>query len=152
MRNNSAFSAFPDSNSVNCMGDSVFSFRMRNSEFSNRIYDQQKAQANSQANNTIGDKFEKIDSGLPIDTDGYTYGYVFFRQEKDVEEKRGFFQKSLVLLSPHPWPGMFLKIVSLFGPELMKSYIKDRNLNSKQKESIAAIALLEAACFNIAAW
>jgi hypothetical protein len=132
------------------MGDSLFSFRMRNSEFSNRIYIKQKAQPDSTGTSAhISAKFEELDSGLPIDTDGYTYGYVFFRQERDDEVRRGFFQKSLVLLSPHPWPGMFLRVVQLLGPELMKSYVSDRR---GEGESTAAMAMLEAACFNIAAW
>lgn len=29
---------------------------------------------------------------MPLDTDGYTYGYVFFRQQSDNEIRRGFFQ------------------------------------------------------------
>lgn len=103
----------------------------------------------------MNQKFDDLKSGLPIPTDGHTYGYVFFRQEKDSEVRRGFFQKSLVLLSPHPWPGMFLKIVHMMGPDLMASYIKDRRgeaNDSRTGEATAANALLEAASFNIAAW
>ena len=96
-------------------------------------------------------KFEDTVPGIPVNTDGYTYGYVFFRQQSDDEIKRGFFQKSLVLLSPHPWPGMFCRVVELLGPELMNSLVRDRR-ESNQEKATAGIALLEAASFNIAAW
>ncbi|KAJ1984014.1 hypothetical protein H4R34_000922 [Dimargaris verticillata] len=46
----------------------------------------------------------------------FYYGYVFFRQKKDPGVRRGCFQKSLVLLSPLPYHGLFTKIVSLLGP------------------------------------
>ncbi|KAI8904051.1 hypothetical protein EDD86DRAFT_178966, partial [Gorgonomyces haynaldii] len=135
------FSAFPDSNSIEHNGDSVFSFRMRNGYFSNRLYLQQKA------NNLDPSRFEDMIPGLPIQTDGYTYGYVFFRQKKDEELKRGFFQKSLVILSPHPWPGLFLQMVRILGPELMESLVKER----KTQQTVGT-ALLEAASFNVASW
>ncbi|KAJ1968749.1 hypothetical protein H4R35_006342, partial [Dimargaris xerosporica] len=46
----------------------------------------------------------------------FYYGHVFFRQKKDPCVRRGCFQKSLVLLSPLPYHGLFTKIVSLLGP------------------------------------
>ncbi|EGF77400.1 hypothetical protein BATDEDRAFT_91628 [Batrachochytrium dendrobatidis JAM81] len=205
-----ACSAFPDSNSLDNLGDSKFTFRMRNSDFCNRLYLKQQipmlplgpVSLNSMLSPNSGQSSLYTDSlqlnsshiapsieshqstqsniGLPIDTDGYTYGYVLFRQQADNEVRRGFLQKSLVLLSPYPWPGLFLKIVSLLGPELMSSLVADRQSNLKMtnlkkheetlaKSSMASdtakcksttetnvafqgMALLEAACFNIASW
>jgi hypothetical protein len=142
------------------MGDSIFSFRMRNSEFSNRIYIQKKAASIITEPPKSNAAFQNLDTSLPTYTDGYTYGYVFFRQEADNEVKRGFFQKSIVLLSPHPWPGMFLKVIELLGPKLMTSCIQDRRDNSSKEGSPpskahpgrAALSLLEQASFSVAAW
>ncbi|KAH6574559.1 hypothetical protein BASA61_006936 [Batrachochytrium salamandrivorans] len=207
-----ACSAFPDSNSSEHLGDSCFTFRMRNSDFCNRLYVKRQipnlplgsqlpvsgssstsslptmlATHSQQADPLVTPSADSQQStqhtvGLPVDTDGYTYGYVLFRQQADSEVRRGFLQKSLVLLSPYPWPGLFLHIVSLLGPELMSSLVADRRSNaqthdsenlesSSEFESTASttgiltpttrsavtpafqgMAMLEAACFNIAAW
>jgi hypothetical protein len=133
---------------------------MRNSEFSNRIYIQKKAASIITEPPKSNAAFQNLDTSLPTYTDGYTYGYVFFRQEADNEVKRGFFQKSIVLLSPHPWPGMFLKVIELLGPKLMTSCIQDRRDNSSKEGSPpskahpgrAALSLLEQASFSVAAW
>jgi hypothetical protein len=83
--------------------------------------------------------------GLPIDNDGYTYGYVFFRQQQDISVRRGFFQKALVLLTPHSWPGLFSQIIAILGPFVMNSVSKSQSRSNVDE-------LLEAACFEIAAW
>jgi hypothetical protein len=44
------------------------------------------------------------------------YGYVFFRQKQDPSIRRGYFQKSVVILTQHPFIGLFSKIVSVLGP------------------------------------
>eukprot|EP00002_Diphylleia_rotans_P032204 TRINITY_DN6745_c0_g1_i1.p1 TRINITY_DN6745_c0_g1~~TRINITY_DN6745_c0_g1_i1.p1 ORF type:complete len:391 (-),score=57.13 TRINITY_DN6745_c0_g1_i1:1179-2351(-) len=44
------------------------------------------------------------------------YGYAVFRQQRDVTEKRGYLQKSLVLLSMRPYVGLFEKVMSIVGP------------------------------------
>lgn len=141
------FSAFPDSNSVQHVGDSIFSFRMRNSKFTEYLYINQ---THMPSQNTALD-FQQS-GGLPVDTDGYTYGFVFFRQEKDDEVPRGYFQKSLVLLSPHPWPGLFCHLVSVLGPDIMSALVRDRRAKVNSESSHSADALLEAACGNIASW
>eukprot|EP01137_Pigoraptor_chileana_P010455 Opistho-2@60122 len=71
----------------------------------------------------------------PVQGDVY-YGYVFFRQVRDANLKRGYFQKSLVLLSPHPFVGLFSRIVRLIAPEFFDN----------------GRPLLEAACRNISRW
>lgn len=124
---------------------------MRNTKFSDSIYLNQQKQSNTE--NLINLNCNaKYGVGLQSENDGFHYGYVFFRQQKDDEVRRGFFQKSLVLITPHPWHGMFLKIVMILGPVVMNSLVVDRRGRSSCKESVAAIALMEAACFNIAAW
>ncbi|KAN0065594.1 hypothetical protein ACQY0O_000717 [Thecaphora frezii] len=46
----------------------------------------------------------------------YIYGYVFFRQKRDPSSRRGYFQKSLVILSHLPYVGLFGEVVSRLGP------------------------------------
>ena len=46
-----------------------------------------------------------------IDAD-YLYGFVYFRQVRDKSARRGYFQKSLVLLSRFPFVNLFHEIVS----------------------------------------
>ncbi|SAM08428.1 hypothetical protein [Absidia glauca] len=72
----------------------------------------------------------------PTTTAGFLYGYVFFRQKKDPSIRRGYFQKSLVLLSQHPFVGLFSRIVSILGPAFFD----------------AGQPMLEAAVMNIANW
>lgn len=73
------------------MGDTVFNFRIRST--------------------TAG----RAATGPTTDA-GFLYGYVFFRQKQDPSIRRGYFQKSLVLLSQHPFIGLFSKLVSALGP------------------------------------
>ncbi|KAI8376415.1 uncharacterized protein BYT42DRAFT_574504 [Radiomyces spectabilis] len=107
---NVCFSAFPDSN-VFEVGDQVYNIRVRatSSEFAV--------------------------SG-PTTNAGFLYGYVFFRQKKDPTIRRGYFQKSLVLLSQHPFVGLFSRIVALLGPAFFDT----------------GQPMLEAACMNICSW
>ncbi|KAI8886570.1 DUF1630-domain-containing protein [Backusella circina FSU 941] len=107
---NICFSAFPDSN-VFEVGDQVFNIRVRAST-------------------------SKFAASGPTADAGFLYGYVFFRQKKDASIRRGYFQKSLVLLSQHPFVGLFSRIVSILGPALFET----------------GQPMLEAACMNIVQW
>ncbi|KAI8853261.1 hypothetical protein BC829DRAFT_24344 [Chytridium lagenaria] len=138
-RRNISFSAFPDSNSTIHVGDSVFAFRFRSSETIQNIYtkleqgsteslvfdpsleteEEKSSHSRSSSVSVTVDRFM-------VEADGFTYGYVFFRQQKDNEIRRGFFQKSLVLLSPHPWPGLLSSIVNVVGVRFMDALIDDR--------------------------
>ncbi|SJX60483.1 uncharacterized protein SRS1_10102 [Sporisorium reilianum f. sp. reilianum] len=46
----------------------------------------------------------------------YIYGYVFFRQKRDSTNRRGYFQKSVVILSHLPLVGLFSEVVARLGP------------------------------------
>uniref|UniRef100_V5F170 UDENN domain-containing protein n=1 Tax=Kalmanozyma brasiliensis (strain GHG001) TaxID=1365824 RepID=V5F170_KALBG len=46
----------------------------------------------------------------------YIYGYVFFRQKPDATNRRGYFQKSVVILSHLPLVGLFSEVVARLGP------------------------------------
>ncbi len=50
----------------------------------------------------------------------YQYGFVLFRQRKDVSCTRGFFQKSLVLLTNTPLVCVYERIVRFLGPVFFK--------------------------------
>jgi hypothetical protein len=67
---------------------------------------------------------------------GHYWGYVFFRQVKDATSKRGYFQKSVVVLTRLPFVNLFYEITSLIAP----IYFDIGN------------ACLESACDNIAKW
>ncbi|KAG0322238.1 Protein dennd6a [Podila horticola] len=104
------FSSFPDSNTFD-VGDTVFNFRIRST--------------------TAG----RAATGPTTDA-GFLYGYVFFRQKQDPSIRRGYFQKSVVLLSQHPFIGLFSKMVSVLGPAYFE----------------VGKPMLETAFHNIASW
>ena len=78
---------------------------------------------------------KKTPTGLEVD-ENYMFGYVFFRQVKDKTLKRGYFQKSVVLLSQLPFVSLFSYILNLIAVE----YFSTGN------------ELLETACHNIDQW
>ncbi|XP_031687199.1 protein DENND6B-like [Oncorhynchus kisutch] len=45
------------------------------------------------------------------------YGYVYFRQVEDAAVKRGYFQKSLVLVSRLPYTHLFQSLLQIIAPE-----------------------------------
>ncbi|CAM2711919.1 unnamed protein product [Rotaria socialis] len=92
---NLSYLSFPDTNSTS-LGDFQYHFRM-NHESSNLTVDHQYY-------NSI------VPPALQIDHNSL-FGYVNFRQIRDKNIPRGFFQKSFVILSKLPFISLFLKIV-----------------------------------------
>ncbi|KAF9163707.1 hypothetical protein DFQ26_002228 [Actinomortierella ambigua] len=72
----------------------------------------------------------------PTTDAGFLYGYVFFRQKQDPSIRRGYFQKSVVILTQHPFVGLFSRLVSVLGPAYFE----------------VGKPMLEAAFHNIASW
>ena len=68
----------------------------------------------------------------------FSYGYVYFKQEKDPKNARGFKQQSLILVSRHPFLKFFFKVVNILA-----SFYFD----GKMHEDI-----IEEACRNISKW
>ncbi|XP_071495460.1 protein DENND6B-like [Diadema antillarum] len=102
---NICYLSFPDSNS-GCMGDTEFSFRIRRCPGKREpVYSRERLEYNRNC--------------LPtLQTDAaHLYGYVYFRQVKDKTSRRGYFQKSLVLLSMVPFTTLFTQLASLIAPE-----------------------------------
>ncbi|KAL3290284.1 hypothetical protein HHI36_023629 [Cryptolaemus montrouzieri] len=119
---NICYLAFPDSNS-GCMGDTNFIIRLQSSP-SSRNLRREHLVYNS-----------KCSSVLQINP-SYFWGYVYFRQVKDPTLPRGYFQKSLVILSRLPFNNLFLQISKLIAPE----YFENGDLS------------LEAVCYSINRW
>ncbi|XP_053508901.1 DENN/MADD domain containing 6Aa isoform X2 [Ictalurus furcatus] len=115
--------SFPDSNS-GCLGDTQFCFRFR-----------QAAGRKS----SLGCFLDHFDRDAPVclkKDQGHFYGYVYFRQVRDKTLKRGYFQKSLVLISKLPYVTFFHSLLKLIAPEYFE----------KQEPC------LEAACNDIDRW
>ncbi|KAJ7645371.1 hypothetical protein B0H17DRAFT_1104050 [Mycena rosella] len=108
---NIAFSAFPDSPQFED-GSQDHSFRIREHALS-----------------LPGDR-------RPVSKDGFMYGFAHFTQRKDSSSKRGYEQRSLVILTHHPYPAFFAPITALLGPLFQQH----------------GLPMLEAACHNIATW
>uniref|UniRef100_A0A3Q2XLD6 DENN/MADD domain containing 6B n=1 Tax=Hippocampus comes TaxID=109280 RepID=A0A3Q2XLD6_HIPCM len=94
--------SFPDSYS--CIGDTQFSFRMR----------QSVGRRHSRPRN---DRYNKDAPAALQSEASHFYGYVYFRQVKDPSVKRGYFQKSLVLLSRLPFIQLFHSVLRIVAPD-----------------------------------
>ncbi|KAF7309518.1 UDENN domain-containing protein [Mycena indigotica] len=68
--------------------------------------------------------------------DGFLYGFAHFTQRKVHSSKRGYEQRSLVILTRHAYPALFTQICTLLGPLFQEH----------------GLPMLEAACHNIAMW
>lgn len=123
-KSNVCYLAFPDSNS-GCMGDTQFHFRIRHS----------MPPCHRQQCSPLQSYNTAAPTALQAD-EGYFFGYVYFRQTKDKSIRRGYFQKSVVLLSKLPLICLFSKIVALIG--------QDYFTNGEPS--------LEAACHDIDQW
>lgn len=80
-RSNVCYLAFPDSNS-SCIGDTQYHVRIRQSS------------KESQETNALKNYNRKAPNFLKLDRD-YYWGYVYFRQVRDKNLPRGYFQKVL---------------------------------------------------------
>lgn len=47
----------------------------------------------------------------------YFYGFVYFRQVKDRNVRRGYFQKSLVILTWFPFISFYQRIMKILAPK-----------------------------------
>uniref|UniRef100_A0A4W3KEV7 DENN/MADD domain containing 6Aa n=1 Tax=Callorhinchus milii TaxID=7868 RepID=A0A4W3KEV7_CALMI len=61
--------------------------------------------------------FWKLPDSIPGKDSAHYYGYVYFRQVRDKTLKRGYFQKSLVLISKLPYVNFFHSLLKLIAPE-----------------------------------
>ncbi|XP_067934574.1 protein DENND6A-like isoform X2 [Watersipora subatra] len=108
-RANICYLAFPDSNS-GCMGDTSYHFRIR-----------QCLKSRSSDSLSFLRTYNKHAAvSLQVERGTY-YGYVYFRQRKDKSIRRGYFQKSVVVLSMLPFINLFTKVVNIIAPEFFEN-------------------------------
>ncbi|XP_047927123.2 protein DENND6A isoform X2 [Anser cygnoides] len=115
--------SFPDSNS-GCLGDTQFCFRFRRSP-GRKV--------------SLCCFLDQLDRDLPVylkKDPAYYYGYVYFRQVRDKSLKRGYFQKSLVLISKLPYVHLFRTVLKQIAPEYFEK----------------SEAFLEAVCSDVDRW
>lgn len=96
--------SFPDSYS-GCLGDTQFSFRLRQSVGRRGSWFGQEDAYNRAAPVTLQKE------------NAHFHGYVYFRQVKDASVKRGYFQKSLVVVSRLPFVQVFHSLLRVIAPE-----------------------------------
>uniref|UniRef100_H3CCG5 DENN/MADD domain containing 6B n=1 Tax=Tetraodon nigroviridis TaxID=99883 RepID=H3CCG5_TETNG len=98
--------SFPDSYSGG-LGDTQFSFRFRQS-------------VGRRAAKQTEDVYNR-DAPVWLQREvSHFFGYVYFRQVKDVSVKRGYFQKSLVLVSRLPYVHLFHSLLQIMAPEFFQ--------------------------------
>jgi hypothetical protein len=99
--------SFPDSNS-GCLGDTQYNFRFRKSV------------------DCVGTAVESASAALStydlschpaLQRGPYLFGHTYFRQTKDKSVKRGYFQKSIVLVTRLPLTNLFAHLVSQIAQE-----------------------------------
>lgn len=101
---NICYLAFPDSNS-GCMGDTKFHIRLRVA-----------ANTENTMLSKVHERFNKVCLPSVRSDTGHYWGYVYFRQIKDKNLKRGYFQKSIVLLTRLPFINLFSELTNLIAP------------------------------------
>ncbi|CAI4227786.1 unnamed protein product [Auanema sp. JU1783] len=119
-KTNVCYLAFPDSNSGNS-ADTHYHFRIRRS--TGHVTSAQTA----------------LIDNLPPSTGfdpRYLYGFVHFRQQKDPTIPRGYYQKSIVLLTVLPFYNLFQTVVSRLAPSFFDN----------------GEPVVEAACHDIDCW
>lgn len=105
---NICYLSFPDSNS-GCMGDSKFHIKIRSSlRDSCRIQRHQK-RCLVEYNHVCPQWNQRAE-------DSHIYGFVYFRQTKNAQIKRGYFQKSIVLLTRLPFLNLYYRLSDLIAP------------------------------------
>ncbi|XP_070559229.1 protein DENND6A-like isoform X2 [Ptychodera flava] len=123
---NICYLSFPDSNS-GCMGDTQFNFRIR-----------QHTSSVNRKSTTLSARNAYERRG-PMSLQGenaYFHGFVYFRQVRDKTSRRGYFQKSVVLITKLPYINLFTQLIEIIAPEYFEN----------------GEPCLEAACHDIDQW
>ncbi|XP_015599764.1 protein DENND6A isoform X2 [Cephus cinctus] len=105
-RSNVCYLAFPDSNS-GCMGDTQYHVKIRQNG------------KTTQYTQALKEYNRKCPIFLQADKD-YYWGYVYFRQVKDKTLPRGYFQKSIVMITKLPFINLFNELCALIAPEFFE--------------------------------
>ncbi|XP_008545383.1 protein DENND6A [Microplitis demolitor] len=106
-RSNVCYLAFPDSNS-GCMGDTRYHVRIRRNCLESQDKDARR------------DYNRKSPPFLQCN-ENYYWGYIYFRQVKNHDLPRGYFQKSVVIISMLPFVNLFGELCALLAQEFFQS-------------------------------
>ncbi|ELU00735.1 hypothetical protein CAPTEDRAFT_175751 [Capitella teleta] len=99
---NICYLSFPDSNS-GCMGDTQFFFRIR--------------QCSGKKSSSASYKEYNRSCPAALQTDqGILYGFVYFRQIRDKSIRRGYYQKSVVVVTRLPMIALFSHMAGIIAP------------------------------------
>ncbi|XP_050519081.1 protein DENND6A isoform X2 [Diabrotica virgifera virgifera] len=123
---NVCYLAFPDSNS-GCMGDTNFIIRLQNNQGTKNL------------RNEHHNYNAKCPTALQVDG-SYYWGYVYFRQVKDVSLPRGYFQKTYIPLSTSA--NSTLALLSEPGDNQIQTNVEDINLFEILQPVLSYIHLL----------
>lgn len=102
---NICYLAFPDSNS-GCMGDTKFHVRLRTSPDGNIC----KRLLQFQVYNNDCPPILKADQS-------HYWGFVYFRQKRDLNLPRGYFQKSFIIITRLPFFNLFFELLNYLAPK-----------------------------------
>uniref|UniRef100_A0A1A9ZF50 UDENN domain-containing protein n=1 Tax=Glossina pallidipes TaxID=7398 RepID=A0A1A9ZF50_GLOPL len=102
---NICYLAFPDSNS-GCMGDTKFHVRLRTSPDGNLC----KRLLQFQVYNNDCPPILKADQS-------HYWGFVYFRQKRDLNLPRGYFQKSFIIITRLPFFNLFFELLNYLAPK-----------------------------------
>ncbi|XP_054623457.1 protein DENND6B isoform X2 [Dunckerocampus dactyliophorus] len=130
-----------------CIGDTQFSFRMR----------QSVGRRHSRPREVVYNR--DAPAVLQSETSHF-YGYVYFRQIKDVSVKRGYFQKSLVLVSRLPFVQLFYSMLHIIAPEffdksepcLETGHVVVMSAMCVLRQSLTVVDVFHAVCNEIDQW
>ena len=137
-RSNICYMAFPDSNQntssrvnlennqnnlsatrSNNTNDCKYMFRFRQSSC---FYDDLNNPNDYFYNKNIANIYEKDST--------HFYGYTYFRQIKDAKVKRGYIQKSVVLVTRLPYPSFFLNLLEVIALDYFDELRSSDNANN----------------------
>ncbi|XP_055351364.1 LOW QUALITY PROTEIN: protein DENND6A-like [Paramacrobiotus metropolitanus] len=124
-KSNICYLAFPDSNS-GCLGDTSFHFRIHLifESPSGSYFDRRKSLVNYNRS-----------CAPSLQTDlGMHFGYVCFRQVKDRSVRRGYFQKSVVLITKLPFLNIFREVLQLVAPEFFENGVQALEFACKEMD------------------
>ena len=106
-KTNICYLAFPDSN-AGLIGDIQFHFRIP---------------ASGSRREGADPTLVPYSGAMPLvlrPEQNHSFGFVYFRQTKDASIRRGYFQKSVILLTRLPYFNLFSSLMARVGPETFK--------------------------------
>ena len=109
-KTNICYLAFPDSNS-GVMGDTQFHFRVRLTSSG----DVKGSSGHLSINNRVLSEYNRKSPSATAYDPKFLFGYVYFRQVKDASIRRGYYQKSVILLSKLPLMTLFPQVTSVIA-------------------------------------